>query len=75
MSCRVLKRDMEPAMLDALVMESRRHGVTEIRGCYIATEKNGLVADHYSTLGFRRVGGNDLKSEWKLDISGELCAP
>lgn len=71
MSCRVLKRDMECAMLDTLVQSARALGVLEIRGYYIRTPKNGMVADHYSNLGFEFVsaGADAVDSTWKLDVS------
>ena len=52
MSCRVLKREMELAMFDALLEECRERGIREIVGLYISSKKNGMVADHYRTLGF-----------------------
>jgi len=52
MSCRVLKREIEFAMLDALVQSCRDKGISQIIGHYIASPKNGIVADHYQTLGF-----------------------
>jgi FkbH-like protein len=52
MSCRVLKRDMEIAMLDRLAAEARRMGVTHLRGRYLPTKKNEMVREHYSKLGF-----------------------
>jgi FkbH-like protein len=60
MSCRVLRRDVEKFMLDCLIDAARAAGVLEIRGEYIATEKNGLVADLFPLLGFEirsREGG------------------
>ncbi|HKW77340.1 MAG TPA: HAD-IIIC family phosphatase [Terriglobales bacterium] len=69
MSCRVLKRGMEAAMLDALVAECREHGVSEIRGYYIPTERNGLVAEHYAALGFEAAGGNGQTTEWKMAVT------
>ena len=55
MSCRVLKRDMESAMLDALVDQARPLGITTLRGLYIPTRKNAMVATHYPTLGFETI--------------------
>jgi predicted enzyme involved in methoxymalonyl-ACP biosynthesis len=52
MSCRVLKRDMEVAMLDAVIERAQAEGVTTLVGYYFATKKNGMVADHYEKLGF-----------------------
>ncbi|MBB5059904.1 FkbH-like protein [Granulicella aggregans] len=53
MSCRVLKRDMELAMLDTLVRRARAIGTSRLVGYYIPTKKNGMVADHYESLGFK----------------------
>jgi FkbH-like protein len=69
MSCRVLKRGMEAAMLDALVAECQEHGISEIRGYYIPTERNGLVAEHYAALGFEAAGGDSKTTEWKLPVT------
>ena len=52
MSCRVLKRDLEYAMLDELVNQCRRSGINEIRGYYYPTAKNGMVRSFYETMGF-----------------------
>ncbi len=52
MSCRVLKRDMELAMLDELVARAQAAGIRLLRGRYMPTKKNGMVADHYQKLGF-----------------------
>lgn len=67
MSCRVLKRGVEQAMLDSLVTTCRGKGIIEIHGYYIATERNAMVYDHYQKLGFEPVNGNGLSpSVWKL---------
>jgi FkbH-like protein len=57
MSCRVLKREMELAMFDALVEECLARGIRKILGIYIPSKKNGMVAEHYPSLGFTRVDG------------------
>lgn len=53
MSCRVLKREMELAMLDAMVAQAQKLGVESLEGTYIPSRKNGLVEEHYPSLGFR----------------------
>lgn len=52
MSCRVLKRDMEYAVLDELVAACKARNLRIIRGYYYPTPKNALVKDHYRSLGF-----------------------
>ena len=69
MSCRVLKRDMEFAMLDGLVERAREAGLSELLGYYIPTSKNGMVADHYEKLGFERMGDTGGRTDWKLSLA------
>lgn len=52
MSCRVLKRNMELAMLDMLVEKCRTRGIHTIYGYYYQTSKNGMVRDLFGTFGF-----------------------
>jgi FkbH-like protein len=56
MSCRVLGRHVEQAMLGKVVTEARRRGIHRLVGRYIPTSKNSMVADHYAKLGFQGVG-------------------
>src|SRR5580658_2952692 len=71
MSCRVLKREMELAMLDALAERARARGVQSLVGYYLPTAKNGMVADHYEKLGFSLLSKDDNKGAtvWSLDIT------
>ena len=71
MSCRVLKREMEFAMLDSLVERARANGVKEIIGSYLPTPKNGMVEDHYEKLGFTLQSRDEesKKSIWSLDVN------
>ena len=70
MSCRVLKRDMELAMLDGLVRESKKHGIKRLIGTYIPSPKNKMVKSFYpAVLGFSQVSAaSDGVMVWKLDI-------
>lgn len=70
MSCRVLKRDMELAMLDSLVKFAQKHGISKIFGTYIPSGKNKMVMRFYpDTLGFSPVSENsDGVTRWSLDI-------
>ncbi len=55
MSCRVLKRDMECAMMDALVQAAKERGVKRINGFYFPTAKNAMVREFYAQRGFSKV--------------------
>ena len=71
MSCRVLKRDMELAMLDGLVSQAKAAGYTKLVGRYLPTAKNKMVKDFYpETLGFSNVSASeDGVTVWELDIT------
>lgn len=69
MSCRVISRRLEEFVLDQLVEAARAADVTALRGTYVPTAKNNLVADHYEKLGFRLVDQNgDAGTVWELDV-------
>ena len=73
MSCRVLKRDMELAMLDELVGCCREAGIDRIIGYYYKTPKNSMVAELFGTLGFalteKKENGD---SVWCLETAGYI---
>ena len=69
MSCRVLKRDMEYAMLDALIDRCNSIGVSELRGYYYPTAKNAMVKDFYGSMGFSKISETNEGSLWSLRIS------
>ena len=68
MSCRVLGRAVEEAVLNRLAEEARAVGVERLVGIYLPTERNGLVAEHYSKLGFAQLATED-GSRWALNLS------
>lgn len=69
MSCRVLKRNMEEAMLDAVVTKAREKNIQIIYGYYYPTLKNKMVDNFYNLQGFEEIScdqnGNKI---YKLDI-------
>jgi FkbH-like protein len=69
MSCRVLGRGVERATLKILVDLARAHGVTELRGKYLPTAKNGIVRDHYAKLGFDRMETSGDETHWRLALN------
>ncbi len=71
MSCRVLKRQMEFAMMDALAETALKAGVSRIVGYYFPTAKNGMVKDFYAQLGFTKVSGDEAgNSVWEFFVTG-----
>lgn len=69
MSCRVLGRGVERAILQELAHAAKKFGVTRLRGTYIPSERNGMVKDHYAKLGFTQVELNDHgTTTWDMSI-------
>ena len=67
MSCRVLKRDMEYAMLDELVKEAKAQGVVTIIGNYYPTAKNGMVKNLFADFGFEKIAEDgEGNTKWSL---------
>lgn len=70
MSCRVLKRDMECAMMDVLVDRCQKLGISLIRGYYYPTAKNAMVKNFYQDMGFDRILENNDEGIWELSLKG-----
>lgn len=69
MSCRVLKRDMESAMLDSVVEACKECGIRTIMGYYYPTAKNAMVKDFYDIMGFTKIcEQEDGNTVWQFDI-------
>lgn len=70
MSCRVLGRKVEQAVLAELVDAARQRGIARLVGTYRPTERNRLVEDHYAKLGFTRQGdAADGAAVWTLEVA------
>lgn len=52
MSCRVLGRKVEHMVLREILEHARAAGIYKLCGTYRPTDRNKLVVDHYSKLGF-----------------------
>ena len=71
MSCRVLKRDMELAMLDKLVERCREQGIKTIRGYYYPTAKNNMVRELYKFFGFEKISEDEVgNTVWEMSVDG-----
>ena len=69
MSCRVLKRGMELAMLDSLVEQAKKQVIKTLKGYYFKTPKNNMVREFYGALGFTKISEQENgDSEWELEI-------
>lgn len=69
MSCRVLKRDMEYAMMDRLAEECQKAGISKIIGYYYPTAKNKMVENFYGLQGFVKTEEDDKgNTVWQYKI-------
>jgi len=77
MSCRVLNRRVEQAVIDVLAASARQRGITRLIGHYIPTEKNGMVREHYAKLGFQPAGQENVAEVWHFDVAAHMphCPP
>ena len=78
MSCRVLGRKVEHAVLQEIMGYARDQGIQVITGIYKPTERNQLVEDHYAKLGFELADKQqDGTTAWRLDMASapveEVC--
>jgi FkbH-like protein len=67
MSCRVLGRCVEQAVLAEIIFRARAAGIKTLEGVYLPTDRNEMVREHYGKLGFARAeDGTDGSSRWEL---------
>ena len=72
MSCRVLKRNMEYAMMDELVSKAKKHNINKLIGYYYPTAKNSMVKDFYGLMGFAKISEDNIgNSIWEYEIDSQ----
>lgn len=74
LSCRVLGRGVESAMLAVLAADARASGATTLRGEFIRTAKNAPAADFYPRHGFTLVEEQGETQTWTLDLRTSTVA-
>ena len=65
MSCRVLGRGVEAALVGALAADARAAAASEFLGSFIPTSKNSLAASFLSDQGFTQ----DENGQWRLSLA------
>jgi FkbH-like protein len=68
LSCRVIERTIETAVLSRIADDASDRGLTGVRGWFIPTTKNLPAADFYPNHGFTLVNTENDKSVWELDL-------
>lgn len=69
MSCRVLTRGVEEALMNRVVAIARQNGFQAVLGRYIPTTKNRMVKDFYARFGYTKTAETDNQDCWCLDPS------
>lgn len=72
-SCRALGRGVEDALWAAAVNRANRQNVQKLEAEYLATAKNGIVADLYDRLGLQRIKQNSSSTRYQLEPV-KVCA-
>jgi FkbH-like protein len=75
MSCRVMNRRIEDAMMSFLGEAARALGCRRLVGDWLPTRKNGMVKDFYAQLGFARAGElPDGGERWAIELAEGVLA-
>lgn len=75
LSCRVIGRRVEEAMLAHLLEEARKYNVETLIGEYIPTERNLPAKDFYKESGFEFVERNRNAELWRYPVEKEYKSP
>jgi FkbH-like protein len=70
MSCRVLGRKVETAVMNWLAGRLAREGAVALTGEYLPTLKNAQVADLFDRLGFERLDEEAGARRYRIDLTG-----
>ena len=69
MSCRVLKRGVEQALMNDIFERARRLGLSRVTGEFRATPKNEMVREFFAQFGFEQVRSDASTTTWKMNTT------
>lgn len=75
LSCRVIGRTVETALLAHLAEQARSRGRNRLLGRFLPTRKNAPARDFYSQNGFQPQPQDGEGSLWVLDLTGAAVPP
>ncbi len=75
MSCRVIGRTLETAILHFLELRAIARGARQMRGEYLATAKNGPCREFYKQHGFSVAAEDDRRTEWFKNLENRTGCP
>lgn len=68
LSCRVIGRTIDTAMLSFLCEQARARDIRELRGCFVPTNRNTPTKDFYPKHGFLLRAETENGSLWSLEL-------
>jgi FkbH-like protein len=68
LSCRVIGRTVETALLASLATQAAARGARQLAGWFIPTKKNAPAADFYERHGFHRAEEREGETLWELEL-------
>lgn len=69
LSCRVIGRGVETALLAYLAESARQRGLTRLEGLFLPTKKNAPAREFYSSHGFELIGTESSGTRWGINIA------
>jgi len=69
MSCRVIGRSVETALLATIAAEARAQGARVLQGWFLPTKKNAPAAGFYRDHGFEEARRDESGTLWSLDLT------
>jgi FkbH-like protein len=75
LSCRVIGRTVETALLAHIAKSAAERGCNRLQGWFLPTKKNAPARDFYQQHGFERAESNGAGSLWALDLANSPLHP
>jgi FkbH-like protein len=76
LSCRVIGRTVETALLATIAEQARLEGAQRLVGSFLPTKKNAPAGDFYRSHGFTCIANEDSEPTWEVDLtSWETTSP
>lgn len=69
LSCRVIGRTLETAIVAALAADAIAHGAAHLRGWFLLTKKNAPAREFYPSHGFACIAREDRGELWNLELA------
>ena len=75
MSCRVIGRTVETALLAHLAADARQQGATVLQGWFLPTKKNAPAQEFYREHGFEVADRQMEGVLWRIDLTRQTILP